>query len=237
MELLARLADARRLAERANILLPGLYAWLLTIGQPAASAGVGWQGRVLSLFSLVALVLGPWLAFERPTLARVVGIYAFVGFSVLAWWQLGAAVAPDRLDPVRAALGAAGWLLYAFGWGKMRGRGHVPEEDPNVLEGAPLPARTRVPRSAWFIAILSGLAALVPVVLAWRVERPDHAILAHAIALAAGVAVVSSGASLALAFGQERAVRGPGSRLNSAAPALAVLAVLAVAGLVWLVLS
>lgn len=226
--------DARRLAERANILFPGLYAWLLTVAQPATSAGVGAPARVLSLLSLVCLVLGPLFSFERPALSRAVGIYGFVAFSTLTWWQLGSVIAPDRLDPVRAALGAAGWLLYAFGWGRMRGRGHVPEDDPNVLEGAPLEARTRLPRAAWVVAIVSGVGGLLPVALAYRVERPDHAILAHALSLAAGAAVLSAGANLALNFGRPRAPRSPTSRLNSAAGALAALAVLAVAGLVWM---
>ena len=234
---IASVFDARRLAERANILFPGLYAWLLTIAQPATSAGVGAPARILSLLSLICLVLGPLFSFDRPLLSRAVGIYGFVGFSTLAWWQLGPVIAPDRLDSVRAALGAAGWLLYAFGWGKMRGRGHVPEEDPNVLEGVPLAARTRLPRAAWVVALVSGIGGLLPFALAFRVERPDHAILAHAVALAAGAAVLSAGANLALGFGQPRAPRSPSARLNSAAGALAVLAVLAVAGLVWMVLS
>ena len=36
-----RRVDARGFAERANILLPGLYAWLLTVAEPATGAGVG----------------------------------------------------------------------------------------------------------------------------------------------------------------------------------------------------
>lgn len=234
---LASVFEARRLADRANILFPGLYAWLLTVGQPVTSPGVGGLVRALAILGLVCLVLGPLFSFERPALSRAFGIYGFVGFSVLAWWQLGPLLSPDRFDWVRAALGAAGWLLYAFGWGKMRGRGQVPEEDPNVLPGPPLPARSRLPWAAWVVAVVSVGAGIAPAALAFRVERPDHAILAHALALAGGAAVLSAGANLALNVGQPRVMRSPAARLNSAAGALALLAVLAVAGLVWMALS
>ena len=125
-----RRADTRGLAERANILLPGLYAWLLTVAEPATGAGVGLLARMLAFLALIALVTGPFLAPDRPVLGRVFGIYGFVGLSVLAWSQLGSAVSAEQLDPLRAALGAFGWVLYAFGWGKTRGRGRVPEDDP-----------------------------------------------------------------------------------------------------------
>src|SRR5688572_21284843 len=131
----ARRADARGFAERANILLPGLYAWLLTVGEPATGAGVGWKARALAFLALVALVLGPLLAPDRPIHGRACGVYGFIGLSTLAWWQLGPVVSAEELDPLRAALGALGWMLYAFGWGKTRGRGLVPEDDPHVVPG------------------------------------------------------------------------------------------------------
>jgi hypothetical protein len=49
--------------------------------------------------------------------------------------------------------------------------------------------------------------------------------------------VLSAGTNLALGFGQPRAERSPGSRLNSAAATLAALAVFAVLGLLWLALG
>jgi hypothetical protein len=229
--------DARGFAERANILLPGLYAWLLTVAEPATTPGASLLARVLAFLALLALVTGPLLAPDRPLLGRIFGIHAFVGFSVLAWSQLGAAVAPDQLDPLRAALGAFGWVFYAFGWGKTRGRGRVPEDDPNVLPGPSLAGRGRLSAAAWVVVAIAVLGAFVPTLFAWRVDRPDHAVLGHATTLAAGAAVLSSGATLALGFGQPRTVRSPTGRLNSAAAVLAALAVLAVIGLLWLALG
>jgi len=233
----ARRTDGLGFAERANILLPGLYAWLLTVAEPATGAGVGFLARALAFLALIALVTGPFLAPDRPLLGRIFGIYGFVGLSTLAWSQLGSAVAAEQLDPLRAAFGAFGWMLYAFGWGKTRGRGRIPEDDPNVVPGPSLPARSRLPTAAWVVAAVALVGAVVPTFFAWRVDRADHAVLGHATTLAAGAAVLSSGATLALAFGQPRSERSPGSRLNSAAAALAALAVFAVVGLLWLALG
>ena len=230
-------ADARGFAERANILLPGLYAWLLTIAEPATGAGVGVLARTLAFLALLALVIGPFLAPDRPLLGRGFGIYGFLGLSVLTWWQLGPAVSADQLDPLRAALGAFGWMLYAFGWGKTRGRGRVPEDDPNVVPGPSLTGRGRLSTVAWVVAGVALVGAVLPTVFAWRVDRADHAVLGHATTLAAGAAVLSAGANLALGFGQPRVERSPGSRLNSAAAALAALAVFALVGLLWLALG
>jgi hypothetical protein len=119
----------------------------------------------------------------------------------------------------------------------MRGRGRIPEEDPNVLPGDTLVARSRLPRAALAIAGISFVGALVPVVFAWQVERPDHASFAHAITLAAGTGILSVGATLSLGLGQPRASRSTTSRLNSAAAALGALAVLGVLALVWLFLD
>src|SRR5262245_6053240 len=144
-ETLAR-AKSWPLLSRANMLLPGLYAWVATVAYPASQRGVPGGARFAALLALLALVAAPVLAPERALLSRLLGLYSFTACSVLAWALAGSAISPERLDPVRGAVGAIAWMLHALGWGAMRPRGAVPEDDPNVISGTPLLPRNQPAR-------------------------------------------------------------------------------------------
>ncbi|HEX5101569.1 MAG TPA: hypothetical protein VFV94_18790, partial [Polyangiaceae bacterium] len=128
-------ADSAPLAERARVLAPGLYAWLLTVAHPAAQHGAPLVARITAFGALVALAAAPFFVRDRIGLARALGIYAFVGLSALSWALLEDQLSVERLDRLRACVGALGWLLYAFGWGRVRAHGG-PEDDPHVVPGA-----------------------------------------------------------------------------------------------------
>ncbi|MGB7217021.1 MAG: hypothetical protein WBE98_18545 [Gammaproteobacteria bacterium] len=228
--------DVRSLLSRANLLLPGLYAWVATVAHPAVMRGVPVSARVTALLALVALAGGPVLARGRPALARAAGIYAFSGFSLLTWVLAGDALSPERLDPVRAALGALGWMLHAFGWGATRPLMTVPEDDPNVIAGPPLAARGRLPRGTSAVFGIGVAGAILFVLLAWRVDRPEHALLAHAAAVAAGILVVRAAAEIALERGHKILPPPPQVRINAAVLPLAGLTLALGLGFIWMLL-
>jgi len=193
------------------------------------------SARLTAIAALVALVSSVVVAARRLELARVLGIYVFLGFSVLTWALIGSDVSAVHLDRIRAALGMLGWVLYAFGWGRMRPP--LPESPANVVVGTPLIARTHVHRRSVSVAAFAVLAALVLEALAFRVDRPEHAVLAHATAAACSLLVLAVGARVALAQGTRFELASGGTRLNAVAVRGAVLSVLFGIGLVWAALK
>lgn len=224
------------LSVRANMLLPGLYAWVTTVAYPTTYRGASGTARATAFIALIALLSGPFLVLERPRLARVLGIYVFFGLSVATWLLLGELVGVDRLEPVRSGLGAAGWALFALGWGSVRRAGSVPEDDPHVLSGPPLTARSQLPVSASIVLGISLLGSTVPLMLAWRVVRLEHALFAHAAALLCALAILSAGATIALGHGAARSPSSVRQRLAAATRPLAVLSLVLLASLVTMLL-
>ncbi len=218
------------------MLLPGLYAWVSTVASPITVRGAPTLARVTAVLALIALVAGPLLALERPRIGRAVGVYAFVGLSLVTWVVAGSLVDVTRLEPVRAALGAVGWALFAFGWGTVRTLGSVPEEDPHAIAGPPLQVRNELPRGTLVVFSIGLAGAVVPVLLAWRVLRPGHALLAHAVAIACAIATVSAAAKIALARGSWQRQTPPRIRLAAATRPLALVTVLLAAGMLWTIL-
>lgn len=213
----------RRMAVR--VLVPGLYAWFVTVALPAGQRDASLWPRLLSILAVLCLVSGPWLAVRRERVGRALGVFGFVGFSLLTWLVLGDLLSVGRLDPVRAALGSMGWALYAFGWGSVREVGTIPEKSPHVLSGAALTARSTLPAGAALVVTLGLLGSLVPIFLAWRVERPLHALFAHAVAIVAAIALVTAAATIGVSRGS-RALHPARTRLQMAGSSIGLAVML-----------
>lgn len=223
--------DTPRWGAWVRVLLPGLFAWLLTVLEPARAAGASLVARGATALAFVMLATGALLFASLPLVGRVLGLHAFVACCLLAWATLGAELSPDRIDHVRAALGGFAWLLFAFGWGHVRERGAVEDVVPAV--GPPLQPRSRLPRASLGVVAFAVLAALVLSALAFRVDRPDHALLGHAAATAASLLVLAVGGRIALAQGSRHDLPSAGSRLEAASVPGALIGVLLGLGLVW----
>jgi hypothetical protein len=217
-------ARAFELGGVAAILLPGTYAWGATVAWPSfAVPGSSPVAKLAAGLAAVLLFSGPLIARRHSRSGRALGVLGFVGASAAAWGALDAAIRPPQLDTVRAALGALAWGLFALGWGTFPGRIRLPEDDPHAVLTGRLPPRARLPK-----AVVLGFTALLVValclpLLAWRVERPGVALLAHAVALAGSVALLGVGSRVLLAS------KGP-ARVN--APRLWL-----VLGFLWIVVG
>ncbi|MEY4548612.1 MAG: hypothetical protein RL685_4807 [Pseudomonadota bacterium] len=176
----------------AAVLLPGLYAWGATVAWPAfATRGASSPARIGAVGALVALLLGLGLARRYPVLGRAIGVLGCLGCAAISWGALGNVLRVPPLDPVRAALGALAWGLFAQGWGAFHGPHATPPAEPAF--GARLPSRGRLPISTRLgFGLLVCVAVGLPL-LAWRVERPGVALLAQAVALAASVGLLNVG--------------------------------------------
>jgi hypothetical protein len=221
----------------SNPAVPSLYVWAATVGVPVVRPGAGWGARLAAGLGLACIGGAVYLLARNPRLARVIGIYAFVGLCVLSWVLLG----EERLflshDPARQVLGALGWAAFAFGWGAVRSLGSVPEEHPAALRGQPLQARARLPRHS-SLALTIGLAgAALCLFLAWRIDRPAHAVLGHVVALAGSAGLLAQAGRLAARRSEGLAPAGVRTRVESAAFALSMLGItLAVGVVTWLLL-
>ena len=225
----------RALRDRANTVLPGLYAWLTTVAMPSVNRGAPGSARLTALLALLALLAAPVFVSDRPRLGRALGIFGFIGFSLLTWLLLGQALVRNPGDPLLSALGAVGFTLYALGWGSLRRRGVVPEDAPNVIPGPPLQPRARPHPIAPFVFGLILVSALLPVFLAFRVVEAERGLFAHAVAILAAILTITAGARVATGLGQRRALPVSAERLNAAAVPLALLALLFGLGFLWLV--
>jgi hypothetical protein len=214
---------------RVNLFVSGLYAWLATVGAP--TIGRGDLGAHLSAAGALILLVGGLLVAPRfPRVGRAVTMGGFVGLSVLTWVLLGDLLEVNQLEPVRAASGALGWVLFAFGWGAVRNVHSVPENDPRVIAGQPLAPRRALPPTTYVVFGLALLGALAPWLLAWRVTRPEHALFAHATALLCAIAMVSVGAQVSVQRGRRWLPPRPSDRFNAASTALAAMVLVAVLG-------
>jgi hypothetical protein len=227
--------ERNRLLARANTLLPGLYAWTLTVAVPAHSRGAPAAARLAAWVAPCALVAGVALAPRWPKLGRTFGITVFVGLCLLTWIVVGSAVGSERLDLIEAGLGGVGWALFAMGWGTAREPGRIPEEDPRVVPGPSLASRGELGRGARAVLAVAVVLALLPFGFAWTSRRPAHALLAQGVALLVALALVHAGSLVATGRGRPLPTTAPSARLRSASSPLMLLGCTLLLGLVWAV--
>jgi hypothetical protein len=224
--------EATELLQRANLLLPGVYAWASTVLYPATLRGAGIAPKIAAGTALASLVLGAFVSPRNPDTGRNLGLHGFVGLSAMTWLLLGGLVRVDRLEPMKAALGAIGWVLFAFGWGALRKPASVPEDDPHVLPGEPLRPRGRLPIGAVAVLGAAVTCAAPPLLFAWRVTRADHALFAHAVAILCAIGLVTTGAEIAVRRGRWRPLEPPLRRLSQATIPLTALGIVVLAGII-----
>lgn len=220
-----------------NLLIAGTYAWAVTVATPAWSSG-RIPALVCSAGALFALFGGILGSRRLPRAGRALTMAGFLGLSCVTWLVLGPALNVGELEPVRSALGALGWFVFALGWGSVRQPGAVPEDDPRVIrEVEPLLPRRALPRATALVFAVAMTVALVPWLLAWNVERREHALLAHVLGLGLAMWLMSAGVQIAVSIGVSRVWAAPRARLTFATPALAWAAALAVVGLAYAVVG
>jgi hypothetical protein len=189
----------RELRGLAAVLLPGLYAWGATVAWPAFShRAASLAARSGAGAALLALLSGLALARSHPITGRAIGVLGCLGCSAVAWGALGNTLRSPELDPVRAALGALAWGLFALGWGGFPARLPALEELESAALGR-LQPRGLLPLPMRLAFVVLVFFALCLPLLAWRVERPGVALLAHALALAGSVALLNVGTRIVLA--------------------------------------
>lgn len=208
--------------------LAALVAWAITVAPAALSRSSPKSSGALAVLALLAGLGGPLLVTKRPRLARYIGISAFLALATSTWLLSSPAIHPARLDPLRAAIGAVAWGVFALSWNER----WAPKREVEVDPSAPvLQARATLPRLAVPIAAVGVATGLAYIVIAWRVRDVDRALVVHAVALVCAVAVISAAATVAIARGR-RYEGGPRRLTTHALRPLIMLVALAIAGAV-----
>jgi hypothetical protein len=191
----------RQLFSDVSRVVPGLYAWLATVLMPVLPRAASVPARSFAALAFAVLLGSFVLSGRRPRLARLLGVYAFAAACFGVWAFLGPLLRSDQLDPVRGALGVVGFLLHALAWGAAP-RGPEADSLDNLMPGAPLAPRHTPVRGTALILGAGILVGLVPVAMAFGVERQSASLLAHSAALGAAVLVVGASAEVALRVGK-----------------------------------
>lgn len=216
---LAVLADA---GAAGKAVVPGVYAWALTVAPVAWSRGAPLAAKLPAILALVALV---------ATLRRAKGpisLWVFVLSCAVTWVAVPAALSPAHLAATRAFAGTLGWGLFAFAAAAPALRGS--REGPAPEAG--LAPRQRLGRADAAYVGAGVLMAAALQAVGWTVAVPERATLVRVVTLACGIAVVGATATVAVArHGRHRASVRRGAR--SAMALLVVLAILLAGGLVY----
>jgi hypothetical protein len=188
----------RRLAPTnasAQAILTGGYAWAVTIAPAALARGAPAAAKMLAAMSVIAL--GSFLAEARfGEWARRVGLWVFALGAAGVWWVAPDAVGSLRVDAVRGVAGMTGWALFALAVaapGRQPGTpSNSPQERPRLA-----PRQPRAPGDAVFLS--AGIVGAVALQLVgWRVASPERALLVRLMAVAGGIALVTTAANIAL---------------------------------------
>jgi hypothetical protein len=224
-----------RLTEVGQVLVPGIFAWAVTVVPCATGRGSTRFTWIPAILGLACLVAGAFLVRDRPTLGRILGIWAFLSLSLLTWILNPAGIRTDRIDPIRAASGTFGWMLYGLGWGAPWRPGVHPEDNPRAQLHPKLePRRMPVFRMPLAVA-LAAVGAVLAMVLAWRGLEPGRALMMHGAALACAVGLVTAASKVGLSQSQKRTPVIAKQRLVHASPWLMAFGTLLIMVLAWLV--
>lgn len=229
----ASVANSSGLVAQANLLLPGLYAWSVTVAIPVRREPASPLAHGFAAAALVAL-LGSVLGLRRDLrVARGFGIFGVPGLSLATWVVLSLSVVRRPWwDPLLGWLGGLGWVLYALGWGTACQARDQTDSGATVQRA--LPARGRLPWGAapvLAVGVTGGLAALG---FGWASVSRAHGLLAQAVALLSAVALTQVAALVAVRLGTASDSARPAVRIRAAAGPLLVLGLLLLVGLLRL---
>ena len=218
------------LGAATQVLVPGLYAWAITVAPAGFGHGSSWYGGLFALVALLALPGGLVLerVQQRTHAVHPVVVWVFALASAATWASNTDALTPTRLGLARGLAGTVGWALFALACAAPP---VAPAADARVETG--LRARGTLARGDAGFVGAGALLALALQGIGWDVDVPERATLVRLVTLACGIALVSAASAVALArHGRRASVAG---RLRFRW--LVLLALLLAAGVFWRLLA
>jgi hypothetical protein len=229
---LGPLGRVSELGSAAQASIPGLYAWAVTVAPAAWGKAGTLPSKAFAVLGLV--ILGAALVLERRSRTRArwsrpLSVWGLSLTSAAVWLLVPGALAPLRLEATRGLAGMLGWALFAFSSAAPAIKRDAAASDRIVL-GALLRPRTRIPKGDVVFMAAGAVVACMLQVFGWQSAPPERAVLVRLVTLAAGLAVLGSATTIALARHTRRVPAVRRQRVRRALPWLAVLTILVVSG-------
>jgi len=217
---------AARLAVAFSPLLVALYPWLATVLFPTLSLRGGPAAQCTAWLAGASLLTGVVPRVLRRAWALHWSLVSFMTWSLITWLLLSDKLHAVQLDPIQAALGGFGWLLFALSVPT----GPVPLHRERLQPlPSPLGARSSKVTGSDLLFLMLIAASAAPVLLSWRISHESRAVLAHLGACSAALLAVRIAGGTA--DPARRTAAKPGSRIARVWATLALLSVLLVVGL------
>jgi hypothetical protein len=232
-------------ARVVDLVLPGLFAWGVTVAWPVFVRPSASLPRALAVAAPVALLSGAASSTHWPAIARALGIWCFFALCAAVWASSRILATGSSIDPVQGIAGSLGWALFAIGWAREAGpiRADVGPAAPTAADGRlagddPRAGPKPPPRRpVTWLAAFSIAAAAALLTLAFWVPGRARASFAHAVAVAGSVALVGAASEIsgrarpgAPDRARNRLAAAWRERLGGAKASLILLAVLALLG-------
>jgi hypothetical protein len=242
------LARAAALGVSTQAVIPGFYAWAITVAPFAWARGASGLAKLfacLGLGTLIgALFEGRALRWrrsrsspeseqheQRPLKASVYPTVLFWGLTVtsgIVWVLAPASAGAARLDALRGVLGMVGWALFAFASAGPTLRALGPEEAAKVTRTALRP-RPELSRTDTAYVALGIAATCAMQLVGWNAPTAERALLVRLVTILGGIVILGAFTNLAVA---RQAVVPSRARLRRAAPWILMLVLCGVAGVV-----
>ncbi|MEZ4298061.1 MAG: hypothetical protein R3B70_24125 [Polyangiaceae bacterium] len=204
--LLGVAARALRTARTPQTMIAAVLAWSITVAPAAFARGAAPASRVCAVLALLCGVGGPLFLAERRRIGRHLGITAFLALALGAWLFSLPSLHPVRMSPFRAAIGSLAWAIFALSWREVWPKPDDARKD-DPAAGA-LPPRASLPFLSIPILTFAIVGALLLVLAAFRTREPERGLVAQAIAVACGVGLVTTAATIATSLGKDRSSSG-----------------------------
>ncbi len=172
--------------------VPGAYAWAVTVAPVGWTAGAPVPAALATAVGLAALFAGPVLERRAPTAGR-----AGLGWGLVAaaatTWAFAPEASVDAFDAARGISGMFGWALFAFAVAS-------PARQATVTQDIALLPRRKAGRLDAVILLVGLGLAIALEIPGWRATPRDRALLVRLVAVAGGLGLVTTASAIVVAL-------------------------------------
>lgn len=183
------------LGSGTQALLPGIYAWALTIAPVGFAHGGSIIGKVAASAGFVALFGAAEATRRGKRIGQIVSVWG-LALSAMATWASGISdFGVIRAEPLRMFAGLFGWTLFGFASAAPAVNRTVQDRATPLTSRDPELARARRRLDGWILGGAALLAATLQCV-GWDAPTLERAVLVRLTTVCASIAVIGAAADI-----------------------------------------